>query len=48
MIVICWLTMMDMFAMGWFGTTEIIIAAIAVVLTYHSFRVATALKKSNL
>jgi len=32
----------------WFGTTEIIIAAIAVVLTYHSFRVATALKKSNL
>ena len=45
MIVICWLTMMDMFAMGWFGTTEIIIAAIAVVLTYHSFRVATALKK---
>jgi hypothetical protein len=48
MIVICGLTMMDMFAMGWFGTTEIIIAAIAVVLTYHSFRVATALKKSNL
>ena len=49
MIVICWLAMMDMFAMGWwFGTTEIIIAAIAVVLTYHSFRVATALKKSNL
>ena len=48
MIVICGLTMMDMFAMGPFGTTEIIIAAIAVVLTYHSFRVATALKKSNL
>ena len=48
MIVICWLTMMDMFAMGWwFGTTEIIIAAIAVVLTYHSFRVATALKKKE-
>ena len=47
MIVICWLTMMDMFAMGWFGTTEIIIAAISVVLTYHSFRVATALKKAT-
>ena len=48
MIAICWLTMMDMFAMSPFGATEIIIAAIAVVLTYHSFRVATALKKSNL
>ena len=48
MIVICGLTMMDMFAMGPFGATEIIIAAIVVVLTYHSFRVATALKKSNL
>ena len=45
MIVICGLTMMDMFTMGPFGATEIIIAAIAVVLTYHSFRVATALKK---
>ncbi len=47
MIVICWLTLMDMFAMGWFGTTEIIIAAISVVLTYHSFRVATELKKAT-
>ena len=47
MIVICWLSMMDMFAMGWLGTTEIIIAAISVVLTYHSFRVATALKKAT-
>ena len=48
MIVICGLTMMDMFTMDPFGATEIIIAAIAVLLTYHSFRVATALKKSNL
>ena len=47
MIVICGLTMMDMFAMGPFGTTEIIIAAITVLLTYHSFRVATALKKAT-
>ena len=47
MIVICGLTMMDMFSMGPFGVTEIIIAATAVVLTYHSFRVATALKKAT-
>ena len=47
MIVICGLTMMDMFFMGPFGVTEIIIAATAVVLTYHSFRVATALKKAS-
>ena len=47
MIVICGLTMMDMFTMGPFGATEIIIAATAVVLTYHSFRVATALKKAT-
>jgi len=49
MIVICGLIMLDMLApTKTFGATEIIIAAIAVVLTYHSFRVATALKKSNL
>jgi len=47
MIVICGLTTMDMFAMSPFGATEIIIAATAVVLTYHSLRVATALKKAT-